>query len=275
VRQNAQATTQAPSAQVTQAPTATSTPSAPTQIALDPGIFFRMASDWGSVYPGNEVYYVIVFKNNRGADSAALTQLRLSSTLPSNLEVVSARADRGDLKQDQNNLSLQVDTLKPGEGIEIGVQTRVKQGVAAGTRIISQASAFYGGLALPVYSNIVTVQVVDAASAASQAAQPAGTNVATAVVTSTMVTTGTVAPTATTDRAANVAAPTMTTATAAATSSPTATIAPTATQTTAGGTSGSGSLPDTSTGVPLMGFALMGMTLMIRTVRLHRAQTRV
>ncbi len=289
VRQNVQVpATQAPATQATQAPTATSTPSVPTQIALDPGIFFRMASDWGSVYPGNQVYYVIVFKNNRGADGAALNQVRISSTLPSNLEVISAKADRGDLKQDQNNLSLQVDTLKPGEGIEIGVQTRVKQGVAAGTRIISQASAFYDGLALPVYSNIVTVQVVDAATAANQPAQPAGTSIATAVVTSTTVTTSTavttntVAPTATTGLTTNAANPTATmeatatmTSTAAATSSPTATVAPTATQIVAGGTSGSGSLPDTSTGVPLLGFALMGMTMMIRAMRLHRAQTRV
>ena len=34
-------------------------------------------------------------------------------------------------------------------------------------------------------------------------------------------------------------------------------------------------LPNTSTGVPLSGFVLLGLTLLLRTVRLHRAQTRI
>jgi hypothetical protein len=44
----------------------------------------------------------------------------------------------------------------------------------------------------------------------------------------------------------------------------------------AGGTpSSTAPLPNTSSGMPIFGFALLGMTLMVRTVRLHRVQSRI
>lgn len=262
-RQVVQATGQA--SQATAAPTATSTPGTPTQVALENGLFFRMASDWGSVFPGNQVYYVIALRNNRAADGAELKNLRITSTLPSNLDVIKASTDTGDLKQDQNSLLLEVASLKPGQGVEIGVQTRVKPDVRAGTRIIAQASAFYDGLALPAYSNIVTVQVVDVVTAANQPGQ-AATATATATATSATAAATASATTAATTAATDTAMP-------APTSSATATAMPTATPATAGG--GSDALPPTNAGVPLLGFLLLGMTLMTRTVRLHRAQSRV
>jgi hypothetical protein len=42
-----------------------------------------------------------------------------------------------------------------------------------------------------------------------------------------------------------------------------------------GGDDESAPLPDTSSGVPMAGVLLLGMTLLVRTVRLHRAKERL
>jgi hypothetical protein len=235
----------------------------------DTNVFFRIASDWGSANAGQEVKYTIALRNTRSAgDANNLSDLLIRSTLPSNLEVLGASSDRGvDPTVAGNDVQLRIATLKPGETIELTVRTRIKPKVARGTLIVSQAQATYAGLAQALFSNVVTVLVVDAAptSAATAVAQ-AGTatsTVAPPTNTAQIVATGTstvVGATSTQGSIVNQAA------TATGVVLPTATVAP---------TTPTAPLPNTSTGVPILGFALLGLTMLVRTVRLHRVRERI
>ena len=49
----------------------------------DSGVFFRMASDWGSQFVGQEISYVIVFRNTRA--SGAINNVVITSGLPRTL----------------------------------------------------------------------------------------------------------------------------------------------------------------------------------------------
>ncbi|ABU57820.1 hypothetical protein [Roseiflexus castenholzii] len=252
----------------------TATPTAsPTTIAATDAIFFRMASNWGSAFPGDAVTYVIAVRNTHPSNS--LRDLALRSVFPANLEITglsSGPIDRntpgaftpGDPSRTDNRISLGVAELPAGQGFEVIVQTKIKPNVSGGTRIVAQAELTFAGLAIPLYSNIVTVEVVNAAQA-----QVLPTDTATA--------TPTEAPTA---------MPTSTLTPVPATEPPTvvveagqpAAVAPTATPGAAGsvvGSAGTAPLPATSTGVPLAGFALLGATLLARTWRLHRAKSRI
>ena len=305
----------------------TATPAAsPTIIAATDAVFFRMASNWGSAFPGDAVTYVIAVRNTH--PTQALRDLALRSVFPANLEITgvssrpmdrnpsgavapddSSRADDrisldvaglsaggprklalrsvfptnpeitglssdsahssravgfdpGTPSLEGNRVSLGVAELPAGQGFEVIVQTRVKPTVPAGTRIVAQAELTFAGLTIPLYSNIVTVDVVNAAQA-----QVLPTNTATTAPTAT--------PTMTTE-------PTQPPATEAPTvvveaAQPVA-VAPTATSSAAGSATGPAPvapLPATSTGVPLTGFALLGATLLARTWRLHRARSRI
>ena len=250
------------SARATPTPAATAvapTPVTPTVPTPEPGLFFRMASDWGSAFPGQEVNYVIAVVNTRS--SGALRELRIVSVMPANLEVRSASSDAGiDPTVAGNEVSLKLDALQPGKGVEIAIATRIKDTVAAGTRIVSQAQLTTIDLPRPAYSNIVTVLVVGAAPPQVTAPPQATTAVPAASAPPTATATPAPMATATTAPSATPAA----TPTAAPTPGP----AGAAPQSTA-------PLPATSSGVPIFGFALLGMTLMLRTYRLHRAQSRL
>jgi hypothetical protein len=247
-------------------PTATATPIpvTPSLAPSEPGLYFRMQSDWGSAFPEQEVNYVIAAQNTRA--SGDMRDVRISAAMPANLEVLGASASYGvdprftniDPAVAGNNVSLKLDTLRPGEQVIIAIKTRVKAGVAAGTQIISQAELTFTGIALPAHSNIVTVLIVG--NAPTQAAQVQATT--------------TMSPTATTTATPSATA----TATMTPQSSPTGTPAPpTTTPTTTAGAAPPthAPLPETSTGVPIFGFVLLGMTMMLRTVRVHRAQSRI
>jgi len=311
----------------------TATPAAsPTIIAATDAVFFRMASNWGSAFPGDAVTYVIAVRNTH--PTQALRDLALRSVFPANLEITgvssrpmdrnpsgavapddSSRADDrisldvagfsaggprklalrsvfptnleitglssdsahssravgfdpGNPSLDGNRVSLGVAELPAGQGFEVIVQTRIKPTVPAGTRIVAQAELTFAGLVIPLYSNIVTVDVVNAAQA-----QVLPTNTATVAPTATTAPTAT--PTVTTE-------PTQPPATEAPTvvveaAQPVA-VAPTTTPGAAGSATGAAPaapLPATSTGVPLTGFALLGATLLARTWRLHRARSRI
>jgi hypothetical protein len=217
-----------------------------------------MASDWGSAFTGQEVNYVIAFRNMH--TSGALTNLVISSALPDNLTVLDKKADRGDPQTQGNQLTLRLDSLPAGQGVEIAIRTKIKDDVQVGTRIVSQAQATWDGLALPLNSNVVTVLIVGSDSAPVAQAT-------TALVATTASPTTTSAPTATATETATPA-PTATTAQQSIT-------APT--KPPAGGATnvGAAPLPETSGGVPIFGFALLGFTLLARTLRIHRAQTRI
>jgi hypothetical protein len=222
-----------------------------------------MQSDWGSAFPKQDVNYVIAVQNTRATGD--MRDLRISAAMPANLDVLEASASYGtdpkltsvDPTVAGNDVSLKLNTLKPGEQVIIAIKTRVKAGVAAGTRIVSQADLTFAGIALPAHSNIVTVLIVGAAPTQAALAQAQATATASSTTASVTLT---ASPSAT--------ATTTLTATPAPSATPTATAA-------AGAAPPRAPLPETSTGVPIFGFALLGMTMMLRTVRVHRAQSRL
>jgi uncharacterized repeat protein (TIGR01451 family) len=252
--------------------TATPAPS-PTIIASTDAIFFRMASNWGSAFPGDAVTYVIAVRNTHPTN--ALRDLALRSVLPANLEITALSAgpiDRntpgaftpGDPSRTDNRISLGIAELPAGQGFEVIVQTKIKPNVPAGTRIVAQAELTFAGLAIPLYSNIVTVEVVNAAQA-----QILPTNTATAAPTDAPTATSTAIPTP---------VPATEPPTVVAEVAQPAAVPPTGADATAGGVvspAATAPLPATSTGVPLAGFALFGATLLARTWRLHRARSRI
>jgi hypothetical protein len=207
-----------------------------------------MASDWGSAFTGQEVNFVIAFRNTQ--KTGDLKNIRISSALPDNLELQEPKSDVGEAQRQGNLITLNLASLGPDKGVEITVRAKIKANVAIDTRLVSQAEATYDGLAQPLRSNIVTVLVVGQALARPAAELPTATG------------TRTSAPNATSSPGATTSAlPTATSTTKPPLATPTPKPAP--------------ELPNTSTGIPLSGFALLGLTLLLRTVRLHRAQTRI
>jgi hypothetical protein len=239
---------------------ATSAPTLTPVTSSSDDVFFTLASDWGSAFPGQDVNYVIALRNNKSGQS--LRDVVVAITLPANLEITAKPAsDRGDPEVAGNRVTLKLNEITAGQALEINIPTRIKKDVAVDTRIVAQAELIYTGLSTPVYSNIAPVLVV------GQAAQP------------------TTAPTsqqAALPTATAAASPTET-ATAAASPTETATVAPSpAPQASgsSGGQTGQGAqpaapLPETSSGVPISGVLLLGLTLLTRTWRIHRAQSRI
>jgi uncharacterized repeat protein (TIGR01451 family) len=246
-------------------------------------------SDWGSAFPGQEVSYKLLLRNDRPAGSDSIRNATVSSTLPSNLEVNSATADQGgDPNVSGNIVRLNVDTLKPGEAVEITINTTIKQDVARGTLMVAQGQVEFDELERPLLSNIVTLMVVSQsqqqAAVSPSPTPPPASPTAVTVPTDTPVPTATPGPT-------DTPAPT---SAAGAAAGATSTVAPAATGTQAAGMVNPtplptpkrntvevqpdgtlAPLPATSTGVPLAGFGLLGITMIIRTVRLHRARERI
>jgi uncharacterized repeat protein (TIGR01451 family) len=224
-----------------------------------------MGADWGSAYPGQQIYYVIALTNNRPSDGSPFANLVISSVLPANLEILGAQTDPAgrDPEISGNTLAIKRDSLKPGETLIVGVRTRIKAGVATGTLIVAQSQLTYDGLQLPVRSNLVTVQVVGSPSIQAGVAQAQQTPATpTAAATDTPAPLATTVPvTATLVLATPAAAPTLTTDTAAAAPTRPAEASPI--------------LPETGAGVPIFGIALLGMTLMVRTVRVRREKERI
>jgi hypothetical protein len=248
--------------------TATPIPVTPSLAPSEPGLFFRMQSDWGSAFPKQDVNYVIAAQNTRA--SGDMRDLRISAAMPANLEVLSASASYGtdprftnvDPAVAGNNVSLKLDNLKPGEQVIIAIKTRVRASVAIGTRIVSQAELTFTGIKLPAYSNIVTVLIVGAAPTQVALVQ------ATTTVTPTLALSMTATPSATATATMTATPPPSPTSVPAPTALPPASAAGAAAPPRA-------PLPETSTGVPIFGFVLLGMTMMLRTMRVHRAQSRI
>jgi len=215
------------------------------------GTFFRMASDWGSAFTGQEVNYVIAFRNTR--TTGAINNLVITSVLPQNLQIIEQKSDHGDPQLQGNQLTFKLASLQAGQGVEIAVRAKIKDDVEVGTRLISQAEATYDGLAMPLRSNIVTILIVGTALGPVQA------NVQAASPSATVASTASPVPSTPTSAMTATAAPT-----ASPTAKPTSASAASAPQ-----------LPATSSGVPISGFALLGLTMLLRTVRLHREKSRI
>jgi hypothetical protein len=250
----------------------TSTPIPPPTVIPTPSLvgvapsdlFFRLGSDWGSAYPSQQVNYTLVIRNARAVAPNGANDLRnvsLRSVLPPNLEVVRANVDRGaDPNVTGNEVSYTISQLAPGEGVELTITTRIKTDVSSGTLLVTQGQIQYDGLSAPIYSNIVSLLVV-------------GTSPAQAVTNATATATSSKTPTATVSGgllgAVMEISPTNT-----PTITPTITPAKSATAVT-GGATPTAPLPETSGGTPLGGVLLLGMTLFLRTWRLHRARERI
>jgi hypothetical protein len=250
-------------------------------------ISFRLASDWGSAFAGQDVEYMCVVRNECPEvedNSNDLQNVIIHNTLPSNVEVVDAAAtpEPPTPAIAGNNVDYSLDVLPPGEEARVIIDTTIKDDVPAGTLLVDQCRLEYDGLLRPILSNIITVLVVPETSEQ----QPTATATLTAT---TRATTGDSSPRS---AATRTATPTATPASQAAADTPTATAAaaasvpqedtdapaddPLARPGEAGGMPAKKVLlPKTSTGVPLAGFVLLGLTMITRTVRLHRARERV
>lgn len=228
-------------------------------------------SDWGSAFPGQDVVYTLVLQNNRPATDdggGVLQNVLVESTLPSNLKVNGATADRGnDPSVSGNDVQLKLASLKPGEAVEVRVDTTIKSRVDIGTILVAQGQANYDTLGFPLLSNIATVNVVgepqQQAMAATAYPYPSP-DASPSPDSSPSVATSTPTSTATQSSQAAIGYPTPTATRQSqrntVRTNPDGTLIP---------------LPATSTGIPIAGFALLGLTLLIRTVRLHRVRERI
>jgi hypothetical protein len=202
-----------------------------------------------------------VIRNTRAAAADGANNLRnvtLRSVLPSNLEVRGAKADRGaDPTVAGNEVRYTIAQIAPGEGIELTIASRIRAGVTSGTLLVAQGQVQYDGLSAPTFSNVVSVLVVGTSPAqqvalatASTTPSPSPTQTATATL-----------PSGNLGGGASVGA-----------STSTPTIVPTR---VASLPPAPAPLPETSGGVPVGGVLLLGMTLFLRTWRLHRARERI
>ncbi len=248
-------------------------------------ILIRLTSDWGSAFSGQDVEFTFTLRNiNPPADNNTndLRDLEFSTRLPANLVVNGATADRGgDPTVDTNTVTYSLKQLRPGESIEIVIPTTIRDGVLPGTILIAQGQVEFDDITQPINSNIVTVLIVESAlqqptiavatsAPPITAAQPYPGPTGTQAATDTPAPTDTSAPVPT-DTSAPGSSPVAATATSAATAggTPDTDVAPPADSDSAA------PLPATSTGVPIAGIVLLGMTLFVRTVRLKRERERL
>jgi hypothetical protein len=243
-----------------------------------------MQSDWGSAFPDQELTYVIAAQNLH--TEGELTDVRIRSQLPNNLEVLGATASYGqdpslvsiDPSVMGNEVVLRLDSFKAGDQAFITINARVKANTQSGSQIISQAELTHSDLMLSNYSNMVSVLVVGnnpimATAAPTATPDPLATPTEEADATPEATEEADIAPAG--DEATETPEPTATAeeedgdgASAQNREQPAQPEATTPAVTDA-------ALPETSAGIPILGFVMLGMTMMLRTVRLHRAQNRI
>jgi len=225
-----------------------------------------MGSDWGSAFTGQEINYDILFQNTR--ESGVINNLSIISALPDNLLFVSASAGYGpdlstltsvDPKVLGSEISLSLSQLNQGYWAKISFKTKVKDNVATGAQIVSQAEATFDGLALPVRTKPVYVLIVGSdlgpsAPLSQSAPSPTLTPSDTPLPSATPSDVPTAVPSATPTFVASTDSQPASAGAAAPAAAP---------------------LPATSQGIPISGILLLGLTLLLRTVRIHRAQSRI
>src|SRR5262249_52281089 len=143
---------------------------------------FRIDSDWGSAFAGQDVVFRIRFQNLRAKDT--INNLQISTQLPDNVVITGQDGVLGEPQRQGNLVTMKVAALQPQQETVITIRTKIKDDVEAGTRLIGQAEATYDGLALPLRSNIATILIVGSVlgplQANVQAASPSATTAATA-----------------------------------------------------------------------------------------------
>ncbi len=241
--------------QPTNAPApATATPTNPAGFVTDPivtGLQFQKKSDWGSRFAGESLVYTItIISPTNSLNAGTMRDVVVVDQLPSNLETngpIKVSDQNARVEQQGNQITVRVGVLPAGQTLTIMIPVKIKDGVAAQTRIVNQAQLNFTGLAQPIYSNISSVLVVGAAPAGSTTTVPnatAGTG-------------------------------------GAATANP-ATVTP---NTGVGGGQGNGDggtvtdvgtiNPATNMGIPSAGFVLFALTMLVHVVRVRREMTRI
>jgi hypothetical protein len=239
--------------------------------AADEEITFRLTSDWGAAFPDQEVDFTFLLRNERpDGEGNSLNDVRISSTLPSNLEVLGATADRGqDPSITGNDILYTLDELQPGESVEITVNTLIKGGIPAGTILVVQGQLLYDTITIPLNSNIVTVRIVGTGSRLAATITTAGPS-------PTPAPSDTATPAPSDTATPDVAGATGATATTPSPTQAVAGVAEEPGETEAAPTGEPAApIPATSAGVPVAGFFLLGMTMLVRTVRLKRERERL
>jgi len=252
-------------------PTNTALPNTPTPSPSPVNdIFFRLGSDWGSAYPGQEINFTLVIRNTRIAyanGSGTLHNVTLSSQIPSNIEVRGAKADRGsDPTVTGNEVRYTIAQLAPGEGVELTIAARIRTGVTPGTLLTAQGQARYDGLSTVAFSNVSSVLVVSASPQllAASATVPSTSTPSPASTVTTMPSSVSTLSSGTPDSAVMSTSASAVPSTSSVTPTPVASVP-----------DASAPLPDTSGGLPVGGVLLLGMTLLLRTWRLHRVRERI
>ncbi|XSG74325.1 hypothetical protein ACP8Y2_19315 [Herpetosiphon llansteffanensis] len=251
----ASATNAPAGSQPTNAPApATATPTNPAGFVTDPivtGLQFQKKSDWGSRFAGESLVYTItIISPTNSLNAGTMRDVVVVDQLPSNLETngpIKVSDQNARVEQQGNQITVRVGVLPAGQTLTIMIPVKIKDGVAAQTRIVNQAQLNFTGLAQPIYSNISSVLVVGAAPAGSTTTVPnatAGTG-------------------------------------GAATANP-ATVTP---NTGVGSGQGNGDggtttdvgtiNPATNMGIPATGFVLFALTMLVHVVRVRREMTRI
>ncbi|HEY0734876.1 MAG TPA: hypothetical protein VGD69_08195, partial [Herpetosiphonaceae bacterium] len=260
---NPQSTAQPQGPAATSAPAPTFGPTLPpvtTPAAGQPSIRFNLKSDWGQVFVGDTFEYVITLQNvgqEAGGSSPMMSQSRsgskveamrniaplnnvvISDDINAAFEIVDATGDGLTVKTTGQKVEATRAVLAGGEEVKVTIKVRARPSNVLPVTISNQATLLYTGLPINVFSNIVDITV-------------------------------------------------------AAKNAPTATAAPTnvPTNTPAIGTNAAGGtppevpqpappeelgtdLPNTSGGIPLYGFVLLGLTLLLHSIRAHRSRVRI
>ncbi len=180
-------------------------------------------------------------------NAPALRNVVVTDLLPANLEVagtIKVSDQNARVEQQGNQITVRVSTLPAGQTLTIMIPVRIKTNVDANTLIVNQGQLLYEGITDPMYSNVASVLVVGEAPPLTATSLALGTPAATANPAS--VTPGDTTPGA-------IATPDVT-----------------GTSTDVGTQN-----PATSTGIPLLGFVLFGLTLLVHNIRLRRELTHI
>ena len=242
-------------AQNTPVPPASDTPTNPAGIVTTPlpvvsGLQFQKKSDWGSRFAGESLTYTITVISPTGTlTGGSLRDVIVTDQLPANLEVngsIKVSDQNARVEQQGNQITVRVGTLPAGQTLTIMIPVKIKGDVAAQTRIVNQAQLRYNGFTDPVYSNIASVLVVGNAPPLT----------ATAIAKGEIGGLATANPPTVTQGQTGVGG--------------VGTAQPSGTGAGVGTTN-----PATSTGIPLAGFVLFGLTLLIHNIRVRREMTRI
>jgi fimbrial isopeptide formation D2 family protein len=231
-------------------------PTNPAGISVQPlvtGLQFQKKSDWGSRFAGESLMYTITVISPTGTLTAGgLRDVVVTDQLPTNLEVagpIQVSDQNARVEQQGNQITVRVGTLPAGQTLTIMIPVKIKSDVAAQTRIVNQAQLRYAGISDPVYSNIASVLVVGAPPPLTATAI-ANANASAVAVAATP----------------NPATITAGTGIGGGVATPQAGVS----QTDVGATN-----PATSTGFPLLGFVLFGLTMLVHNVRVRREMTHI